>query len=385
MQKPYLIEKPADIMTVQNRQEHPTPFSSSPSTKCEGVPPPPPPPQQQHPDKRASKLLRKKTTLLVANDAAAAAAAAASAAAGGGGGSMQDQEGSKNPDGNSSDRQIQQRHATVFNRLQRLSTRDEINKIRKHQTEILRRWERDEEGFRKLPARAWPPYQPGPDDLKGIVAEIKLLGCHTSDDVPSKNRNIDEKKKEKTISNDGRKNSNVALQVEEQDEKELCIQLLFDMATALVFYNLDPQRGLDTYLHLATKHNHVDSMVASGIVLVEGLGVEPRELEGMSYLERAIDLDDNAQALYELATLYYTGLDGVLEEGPVKAFELFERAAAYEHTGAMYMMADCLVEGEGCGKSVAKAVPLFYKAAERGHRYSRQRIRELLAKIDYPF
>jgi len=355
---------PADTAMVQNRQQH-----STPSTKCEGDP------QRQH-DKGASKLFRKKTTLLVANDAAAAAATATAAASA----AVQDQDESQNADKNSSDRQ--QRHVTVINRLQRLSTRDEINKIRKHQTEILKRWERDEEGFRKLPARAWPPYQPGPEDLKGIVAEIKLLGCHTSDDFPLKKRNSGEKK----TSNDVRKNNNIAIQVEEeQDEKELCTQLLFDMATALVFYNLDPQRGLDTYLHLATKHNHVDSMVASGIVLVEGLGVEPRELEGMSYFERAIELDDSAQALYELATLYYTGLDGVLEENPVKAFELFERAAAYEHTGAMYMAADCLVEGEGCEKSVAKAVPLFYKAAERGHRYSRQRIRELLAKIDYPF
>ena len=75
---------------------------------------------------------------------------------------------------------------------------------------------------------------------------------------------------------------------------------------------------------------------------------------------------------------------GVEEEDPEKAFALFERAAKLDHTAALYMVADCLVEGEGTERSVAKAVPLFYKAAERGHRYSRQRIRELLARVEYP-
>jgi TPR repeat protein len=206
--------------------------------------------------------------------------------------------------------------------------------------------------------------------LKGIVAEIKLLGCG------------DAKKK---TSHQQRNAQHVAVQVGQGDEEELCTQLLFDMATALVFYNLDAKKGLDTYRHLASERDHVDSMVACGIVLTEGLGVDPNEKEGISWLQRAISKDDNPQALYELGTLYYTGLDGVLDEDPTRAFELFERAAAQNHTGAMYMVADCLVEGEGCTKSVARAVPLFYKAAERGHRYSRQRIRELLAKIDYPF
>ena len=72
-----------------------------------------------------------------------------------------------------------------------------------------------------------------------------------------------------------------------------------------------------------------------------------------------------------------------MEEDPEGAFSLFEKAAKKDHTGALYMVADCLMEGEGTEKSVAKAVPLFYRAAERGHRYSRQWIRELLKRKDY--
>jgi len=47
------------------------------------------------------------------------------------------------------------------------------------------------------------------------------------------------------------------------------------------------------------------------------------------------------------------------------------------------MLADCLIEGEGTEKDVARAVSLLYRAAERGHRYARQRIRELLAMQEY--
>eukprot|EP00536_Pseudo-nitzschia_multiseries_P017513 jgi/Psemu1/225342/e_gw1.1595.14.1 len=166
------------------------------------------------------------------------------------------------------------------------------------------------------------------------------------------------------------------------------------MATCLVFYNVDPEGGFALYEKLA-KQGHTPSMVGCGIVLVEGLGVPPREMDGVRWLEKAMDSPSGessassssstaAQAMYELGTVYYTGIDGVVEEDPERAFALFERAAKLDHTAALYMVADCLVEGEGTERSVAKAVPLFYKAAERGHRYSRQRIRELLARVDYP-
>jgi TPR repeat protein len=343
--------------TTHKQQQQQPPNTTTPSTKCEGI-------RESNPsqENRSSRLLRKKKTLVVANDAATAATL-----------SSTDEEGGS--DSGTNDQPKKQR--TGF--LQRLSTREEINKLRKNEKEMLQRWERDEDGWRELPARAWPAYQPGPEQLKGIMAEIKLLGCLNDDSRPS---TTSKKSKNTRTKNQVQ---NIAQRVEEEDEKGLCTQLQFDMATALVFYNINPQKGLETYRRLATNQGHVDSMVACGIVLVEGLGVPPREREGISWLERAIDEDDNSQALYELATVYYTGLDDVVEEDPTKAFELFERAAAQNHTGAMYMMADCLVEGEGCERSVARAVPLFYKAAERGHRYSRQRIRELLARIDYPF
>jgi len=255
--------------------------------------------------------------------------------------------------------------------LRKMNTREQISKLRVMKDEMLRRWERDEDGWRELPARAWPEYQPNAQELGGIVAEIQRLGCNEKA-AGKKRKGQRDREREK-----------------DADEVARCKQLLFDMATGLVFYNVDPEAGFALYEKLA-KEGHTPSMVACGIVLIDGLGVPPREKEGFVWLQKAMESpcgDSSmsvAQAMYELGTVYYTGIDGVVEEDPEKAFELFERAAELDHTAALYMVADCLVEGEGTERSVAKAVPLFYKAAERGHRYSRQRIRELLARVDYP-
>jgi len=283
------------------------------------------------PKERAARLFRKRTTLQVATT-----------------GDLHKQEASK------------QKERGVSSTLQRFSTREELSKLREKEQEMMARWELDEEGWRELPARAWPAYQPNPDQLKGILAEISIHGCdiHDTEDLSALSDN--------TVG----------------EELKFCTTLLFDMATAFVFYNLQPVAGLAQYERLATR-GHVDSMVACGVILVEGFGVPPQEKEGISFLQKAVDLG-SAQACYELGTVYYTGIDGVIEEDAEKAFELFERAAEQDHTAALYMMADCLCEGEGTERNVGKAIPLFYKAAERGHRFARQRIRELLARLEYP-
>lgn len=227
----------------------------------------------------------------------------------------------------------------------RMNTRQELSVIRKGEQEMLRRWERDEDGWRELPARAWPAYQPNPKQMENIEVESKKQGCS---------------------------NTNTS---------DPCKELLFNIATTKVFYNLDPTEGLRQFENLA-KQGHVDSMVACGIILTEGMGVPPDVKKGLEWLKKAVDLK-SSQGYYELATVLYTGIDGVVEEDPEGAFELFAKAAEQDHTAGMYMMADCLVEGEGVGIDVARAVPLFYRAAEKGHRYSRQKIRELLAKQEY--
>lgn len=238
----------------------------------------------------------------------------------------------------------------------RFDTKKELDDLRAQEKEMLLRWERDEDGWRELPARAWPAYQPNPEQLKDLQAQVIQHHCSSTYDNWIQSTSTDTK----------------------ETDVDLCTQLLFHVATSLVFYQVDPESGLRQYEMLA-KQGHVDSMVACGIVLVEGMGVPPDEQRGIEWLQKAVSLN-SAQGCYELGTLLYTGIDGVLEEDPEGAFELFRRAAEQDHTAGLYMMADCLVEGEGTEQSVGRAVPLFYRAAERGHRYSRQKIRELLSK-----
>jgi TPR repeat protein len=228
----------------------------------------------------------------------------------------------------------------------RFNTKEELSKLRLDETKMLQRWDRDEEGWNTLPARAWPAYQPNPAELKGILVEVAKHGCTSS-----------------------------------SSNTDLCKELLFNVATVRVFYNLDPEAGFQQYEELANG-GHVDSMVACGIILVEGLGIPSQEEKGIEWLQKAV-ARDSAQASYELGTVLYIGIDGIVEEDSKAAFEFFQKAAEQDHTAALYMMADCLVEGDGTEINVAKAVPLFYRAAEHGHRFSRQRIRELLAKIEY--
>jgi hypothetical protein len=119
-------------------------------------------------------------------------------------------------------------------------------------------------------------------------------------------------------------------------------------------------------------------MCAYAVVHLEGYGVEQNEKLALKYLKLAIEKYNHAQAMYELGSCYYTGLEGVLEENESLAFELFEKAADADHVAAKYMCADMLLEGSGVTVDIARAIPLLYAAAEDGHRFSRQRMRELL-------
>jgi Sel1 repeat len=239
---------------------------------------------------------------------------------------------------------VLQANTRVLPGMKRTNTRQELSKLREEQEEFFRRWELDEDGWRQLPARAWPAYQPNPEQLKGIQVEVDRNDCDSS--LPS--------------------------------SSDICLSLLFNVATALVFYNVDPVAGFQQYEELAWRHGHVDSMVACGVILVEGLGgIRHRETEGLEWLQKAVTLG-NTQAMYELGTAFYTGVDGVVEEDAEGAFALFQKAADSGHVGAMYMMADCLIEGEGTDRDVARAIPLLFQAADLGHRYARQRVRELL-------
>lgn len=205
------------------------------------------------------------------------------------------------------------------------------------------RWVRDEEeGWRKLPPRAWPPDQPKADEIPELRARLEAQRCPPAGS---------------------------------SEMSPACVKTAFDLATAQTFNGVEAQEGLTVFRRLASA-GHVDGMVAAGICLVEGIGVARDEAEGLVLLQRASERG-NAQGHFELGTLLYMGAAGVEEDEPA-AFALYEKSAAQAHVSGMFMVGDCLLEGRGCDRNAARAVRLLYAAAEQGHRGARQYIRQLL-------
>ncbi|KAK3276969.1 hypothetical protein CYMTET_14992 [Cymbomonas tetramitiformis] len=214
---------------------------------------------------------------------------------------------------------------------------EEIAKIRTEEAFIRQKWIKDEEGWHKLPARAWPPYQPG----RSLIPDLRSA-----------------------YSNCG---ANAVL-------SDQCKKVTFDLGSALIFNGVDPPQGLQQYMSLA-EAGDPNGMVGAGVVLVGGLGVPRDESKGVSWLQRAHEAG-HPQGHYELAVCYYTG-DGV-EEDESRAFCLFQKAAAQSHMGGQFMVGDCLMDGAGCEKDEARAIPWIYAAALQGHRQARGRILSLL-------
>jgi hypothetical protein len=49
--------------------------------------------------------------------------------------------------------------------------------LRAGEEEMRLRWTRDELGWRKLPPRAWPPYQPGAEDIPRLATALRAGRC----------------------------------------------------------------------------------------------------------------------------------------------------------------------------------------------------------------
>jgi len=123
--------------------------------------------------------------------------------------------------------------------------------LRPEEDEMRLRWDRDELGWRKLPARAWPVFQPGPDDIPKIAASLCGGRCTTNVEglLP-------------VVLPDGsmytRKDTASA------STAASCTQQAFDLATALVFNDIDAPRGVALYTNLAETGNFIDAHVALG-------------------------------------------------------------------------------------------------------------------------
>jgi TPR repeat protein len=227
----------------------------------------------------------------------------------------------------------------------------ELSRIRLKADEIRERWIKDEENWRKLPARAWPEVQPDADDVPRLQSLCdKLCSSPSSGGSPQ--------------------------------DMSACHDVTFHLATALLFNNLNVEKGLAMFESLAEKGD-VRGTTAAGICYVEGLGVTYDEEKGSRFIQHAAD-KDFLQGIYELGVLHYNGnATPYVDENMQKAFRLFELAASRQHTSGLYMTADMLLTGEGCGeKDEARAIRLLYEAGERGHRNARATLWALLREYE---
>ncbi|CAE8651984.1 unnamed protein product, partial [Polarella glacialis] len=125
--------------------------------------------------------------------------------------------------------------------------------LRPGDAEMRARWVKEEEGWHRLPPRAWPEVRPKADEIPGIREQIELQRCPS----PGSAR-----------------------------LSPTCAKLTFDLASALVFAGVDPPAGVALYRGLASVRD-LDGMVAAAVVLLEGLGVERDEEEGVRLLRDA--------------------------------------------------------------------------------------------------
>ena len=225
----------------------------------------------------------------------------------------------------------------------------QLELLRPGEEAMRARWVEDEMHWHKLPPRAWPPFQPKADELPTL--EARAEACASVETLYS---------------------SSTDLSAE-------CMQRHFDVATCLTFNMLDPAEGYKRYSALAAR-GHIDSAVACGIVLLEGIGRdEPGDAKrGCEEIRRA-SAAGHAQGQYELGCLHYLGSEPEhVPEDEAAAFGLFEAAANQRHTSALFMLAEALVGGLGCDVDPARAIPLLHAAAEQGHRMARQNLVEWL-------
>ena len=215
-----------------------------------------------------------------------------------------------------------------------LGVHAELAKLRPEELAMRKQWEEDEQGWHKLPPRAWPPVQPKGDQLEAL----------------------------KKAARSGEPGAE------------------FDLATCLTFNLLDPADGLKRFRKLAADGN-MDALVAVGVVLLEGIGTDLTDdnvAEGVRCIREAT-AKGHGHATYEMACLYYLGgFPEHVAEDAEKAYTLFAAAAKQQHTSALFMQAELLLSGEGCEVDEPHAVRLLHAAALRGHRMARQYVRDYL-------
>ena len=154
---------------------------------------------------------------------------------------------------------------------------------------------------------------------------------------------------------------------------------------------LHPQRALD-FLHRATDLGHTSARYY--ISLLYRGGTEPGAgVEGGSalqadaakfreYLDKAVEEDEDPDAVYCLADMYMHGLDGA-ERSALRAMELYQRASDMGHMDATVSLGAMYYNGlGGLPRDPKRAFEMYNLAAEEGHREAWRNLAAMYAAGD---
>lgn len=79
---------------------------------------------------------------------------------------------------------------------------------------------------------------------------------------------------------------------------------------------------------------------------------------------------------FELAMLYYKGMDGVIEDNRLAVY-WFEKAAKQGFAEAQFFMGECYRRGDGVEEDIEEAKEWYQKAADQGNERAKDKLEEL--------
>ena len=131
------------------------------------------------------------------------------------------------------------------------------------------------------------------------------------------------------------------------------------------------QEGIEL-LHALAARGCADGSCGLGFCLLDGPGGLERDERRAALVFEQAALMGHAQAMCELATMFYLG-DGVPVDEPL-ALTWFRRSAEAGVPAAQYLYGEFLLEGRACEADAAQAFAWFARAGGLGHRGARSRI-----------
>ena len=90
--------------------------------------------------------------------------------------------------------------------------------------------------------------------------------------------------------------------------------------------------------------------------------------EALMMYRKAANMD-HPDALFNLGTLYFNGIEDLLESNEESSLPYFERAASLGDEASLYWVGHCYLSGEGgvIERDLQKAMAFLQSAADKGH------------------